>query len=154
MSNLVTKEIIEDGIRNAVTKIVVVLDSSDLDHVVVVDPADFTPTPWMFRIDTISFVVEDGLTCYVYWDATNPDLVVTLDGTHELKFRRFGGIADSAVAPTGKITLSTYGWSRGAILSATIVLEMVKLYAATDFGALLLENGGYLLQQSGGRILL
>lgn len=154
MSNLVTKEIIEDGIRNAVTKIVIVLDTSDLDHVVVVDPADYDPEPWKFVVDYVSFSVEPGLTSYLYWDATVPDLMLTLDGTHELKFKRFGGLPDSAVNATGKITLSTNGWTRGAVLAATIVLQMVKCYSSSPYGVLLLENGGELLQENLGAIVL
>ena len=129
MSNLITKEIIDDGARNAIVKVVVVLDSSDLSATDILDPADFVPVPSTFKIDRLQYAVESGITVQLWWDATSDVYIATLDGTSMIDARRFGGFPNnSGAGKTGKIQLSTQGYASGT-QAATVILECSKVFS-------------------------
>ena len=134
MANTLTTQIILDGPRNTVVKVVGVLDTSDLASTVIVDPAtlagiDNTGTlkAKKLKIVNVTHNVEDGLSVSMFWDATTPDRILDLVGRNELEFKRFAGLIDpTTVGSTGKITISTQGWAAAAVLSFSIVLELTK----------------------------
>jgi hypothetical protein len=126
MANSVTTQILVDGAVNAVVKIVGILDTSDVAPTAVVDPASFTPTPTQFRIDRVTYTVEEGLDVRLQWDATSPVYIIDYVKAGHQDFKKFGGLQNNAGAgKTGKILLSTEGWTAGTH-EFTIVLELVK----------------------------
>jgi len=134
MANTLTTQIILDGPRNTVVKVVGVLDTSDLTSTVIVDPATLTGMDntgtlkaKKLKIVNVTHNVEDGLSVAMFWDATTPDRILDLVGRNELEFKRFAGLIDpTTVGSTGKITISTQGWAAAAVLSFSIVLELTK----------------------------
>jgi hypothetical protein len=128
MANAVTTQIIVDGARNAVVKVVGILDSSDLSATTIVDPASFTPLPTKFRIDQVQYSVEEGLSVLLDWDATSDVYIDSFDGSGTAKYHRFGGLTNNAGAGvTGKIEASTEGWASTGTYHFTLVLQMTKM---------------------------
>ena len=125
MANSYTLQTLEDGPRNVVIKIDGILDTSDLGSTLVVDPSLLSDydingvKASQLRINRIVYDVEDLLDVQLrIWN---------LVGRGKVDAWRYGGINNNAGAgKTGKITMSTQGWSSGAVLSFTIILELVK----------------------------
>jgi hypothetical protein len=129
MANSLTTQIIEDGNRNSITKIVGVLDTSDVSATAVLTPADYSPVPTGFRIDTIWYSVEEGLSVRLLWDADTDVYIDTFDGSGQNDYhKRFGGlISNAGTGVTGKINLSTEGWASTGIYHFTLTLHTVKM---------------------------
>lgn len=132
MANSTTIQTLVDGPRNTILKLDGLLDTSDQGSTIIVDPATLSDyningvKATKLRINKINFDVEDGLDVELFWDASSPVRIGNFVGRGKVDAWRYGGIVNSATSPTGKITLQTQGWSTGAILSYTIVLELVK----------------------------
>lgn len=134
MANSVSTQILEDGPRNTIIKVAGVLDTSDLASTVIADPATLfgmdntgNVKAAKLKIKRIVHNIEDGLACNLLWDATTPVLIEALTGRGDMKLQDFGGLVNNAGAGvTGKINLTTQGWSAGAILSFSLVLELTK----------------------------
>jgi hypothetical protein len=134
MANTTNIQVILDGPRNCVVKVEGTLDTSDLASTVLVDPAllagmDNTGLvkAAKLRIQTLTFTVEDGLEVRLAWDATTPKRIETLTGRGKQCFKHFSGLPnDAGAGVNGKILISTQGWTASAVLSFTVVLEMVK----------------------------
>ena len=136
MANALTTQLIIDGPRNAVIKIVGVLDTSDLASTVFADPAVLTGidnTGFLkaatFRIVGLTYSIQDGLTVNLYWDATAPVIIDSLNGRGNIpiSMEAFGGLTNNAAAAgkTGRIMGSTLGWV--GVKSFTILLQLVKV---------------------------
>jgi hypothetical protein len=134
MANTTSVQILVDGPRNVVVKFEGVLDTSDLASTVVVDPATLSQIDTAYNksasrltIRKITYNIEDSLSINLFWDATTPVRIEELVGRGKMDHRNFGGLVNNAGAGvTGKITATTQGWAVAAILSFTIVIEMVK----------------------------
>jgi len=132
MANSTTTQITIDGPRNVVVKLQGLLDTSDVSSTVVLDPAllsniDNDLKASQLRINRIMYDVEDLLTVNLFWDATTPVAIWNLMGRGTIKTRDIGGIINnSGAGKTGKITMTTQGWSASAILSYSVILECVK----------------------------
>jgi hypothetical protein len=132
MANSTTIQTLVDGPRNTILKLDGLLDTSDQGSTIIVDPATLSDyningvKATKLRINKINFDVEDGLDVELFWDASSPVRIGNFVGRGKVDAWRYGGIVNNAASPTGKITLQTQGWSTGAILSYTIVLELVK----------------------------
>ena len=132
MANSTTIQTLVDGPRNTILKFDGLLDTSDQGSTIIVDPATLSDyningvKATKLRINKINFDVEDGLDVELFWDASSPVRIGNFVGRGKVDAWRYGGIVNNATSPTGKITLQTQGWSTGAILSYTIVLELVK----------------------------
>jgi len=134
MANDVTIQKIQDGPRNTTIKVQGKLDTSDLTQQTLVDPAtldgiDNTGTlkAQGLLIKRIIYNVEDLLSVSLLWDATTPVRIEDLEGRGYMGFGDFGGLTNNGGAGvTGKILISTQGWSSGAVLSFSLVIELVK----------------------------
>jgi hypothetical protein len=129
MANSLTSQTIEDGPRNTIFKYVGVLDTSDVSVTAIIDPANFVPIPTAFRIDTIWYNVEEGLSVRLYWDADADVYIDTFDGSSTADYhKRFGGLTNNAgTGVTGKINLSTEGWASTGVYHFTLVFHLVKM---------------------------
>jgi hypothetical protein len=134
MANSVNIQTILDGPRNVVVKVEGLLDTSDLGSTTLVDPAlltgmdnTLTVKAAKLRIMRMHYNVEDALEVRLVWDATTAVRVEALTGRGKMDFCDFGGLVNNAGAGvTGKLLLSTEGWSAGKLLSFTLVVELVK----------------------------
>jgi hypothetical protein len=131
MANVFTTQILEEGPRNAVIKLVAVLDTSNQSLVTAVDISTLNqggtgPTPTALRIDHIDYSISDQLGVQLLWDATTDVVAVALAGREDFSFKGFGGLTNNAGAgKTGNILVQTTGWASGT-QTYTIVLQLVK----------------------------
>jgi len=134
MANALTTQLILDGPRNCVVKIVGILDTSDVAPVVIVNPATLTGMDFTGLIKAagllltkITYKVEDGLEVRLAWEATTPVFIEDITGRGVQDYVAFGGLPNnSGAGRTGSIMLSTEGWASLSVKSFTLVLEMVK----------------------------
>jgi hypothetical protein len=100
--------------------------------VVIADPALVQPTPYWpctnFILDRVTYMIEPALEVRLDWEATaNQRLLNFLGSGHTPDYKRFGGLPNnSGAGKTGKLLLSTQGWTASAILSFTLTLELKK----------------------------
>lgn len=128
MANAVTTQIILDGPRNVVVKMVALLDTSDIAATNIVTLAGLAnPVPTQLRIDRIAYSVSQQLGVQLYWDATTDVIITNLfPGGDDLCFKGIGGLLNNAGSgKTGAIQVVTTGWASG-IQGFTLVLELVK----------------------------
>ena len=128
MANAVTTQLLQDGARNAVVKIVGLLDTSDLASTAAVALADidaaFVPTA--FRIKGIQYSISSQLTVQLLWDATTDVVAIALAGQDSLCFDHYGGLQNNAgTGITGTLNILTKGWASGA-QTFTLILELEK----------------------------
>lgn len=135
MANVLNTQIILDGPRNAVVQIEGIQSTSDLAYQQLINPAsgfvgmDNTGLvlPKDFIVRRVQYSIEDGLTVNLWWDATTPVLITSLNGRGTEKYERFGGKNNySGAGRTGQIGISTQGWLASQTLAYTVILEMVK----------------------------
>ena len=136
MANQVTTQILVDGDRNVVIKLDGFLDTSDLSSTVLLDPATLASvnTTAMnpqkavtLAIKKVIFDVEDALAVDLYWDATTPVPIWHFVGRGKIDAAHFGNLQNTKAAGyTGKILYDTQGWSSGAKLSFTLIVECIK----------------------------
>lgn len=133
MANSITTQVIVDGPRNVVLKIVGRLDTSNLASTTIADPAllagiDISGTvkAAKVRIKSLQYNVESPLSVVLSWDATAAVVAAELDGVGELEGGCYGGIPNnSGAGRTGKLLLTTLGWTSG-VASFTLIVELVK----------------------------
>lgn len=136
MANVVTTQIVNDGPRFTVLRIVGVLDTSDVAPTVIANPASLVGIDntgalkaATFRVMDVEYSIKDGLSVYLNWEATAPVQFAALSGRGHLPCGElYGGIPNNALpaGKTGSITLATNGWTAG-ILSFTLVIRLVKV---------------------------
>jgi hypothetical protein len=145
MANQITTQILVDSERNVVLKLDGFLDTSDVSSLTtLLDPATLASVnatglnsqkATSLAISKVIFDVEDALAVDLYWDATTPVPIWHFTGRGKIDARHFGnlqlkgsgGTANTAPAgATGKILYDTQGWSTGAKLSFTLMIECIK----------------------------
>jgi hypothetical protein len=144
MANQVTTQILIDNERNVVLKLDGYLDTSDVSSTTLLDPATLASVnasslnpqkASTLAISKVIFDVEDLLAVDLYWDATSPVPIWHFTGRGKIDARHFGnlqlkgagGTANTVPAgATGKILYDTQGWSAGAKLSFTLIVECIK----------------------------
>jgi len=127
MANALALQTLEDGPRNAVIKVTLVNDTSNTAATVIADPALLTPISNQLNVAEIQYNVQDGWYVTLFWQATTPKVMVTLAGRGSFPVgRNFGGFQnDSTTGKTGRITLTTTGYTSGTMV-ATLVLNVIK----------------------------
>lgn len=133
MANSVTTQVIEDGPRNYVLKVNMLLDTSDVAVTDLITPSglsalgDINGACSRVSIQRIVYDIEDTLTVNLYWDATADVPIARLVGRGEIDQTRFSGMPNNAGAGvTGKVQYDTQGWSAAAILAATFTIHATK----------------------------
>ncbi len=134
MANSTSIQILQDGPRNVIIKFEGVLDTSDLASTVVVDPATLSlmdaannRLASKLAIKKITYNVEDTLSVNLFWDATTPVRIEEIVGRGKMDFIRSQPLQNNGGAGvTGKITATTQGWVASAIVSFSLILELIK----------------------------
>ena len=134
MANIADIQILTDGPRHTVVKLSGILDTADIAVTDLLDPAlrsDMGPFAGMkasqYRIDKITYEIEDTLAVNLFWDATADVLIASLVGRGEIDAYPYGGLQNnSGAGKTGKIQYSTAGWAVSGVLSFTLILECSK----------------------------
>lgn len=103
-------------------------------NIVVVDPAVLSQIDTARNINAsklaikkITYNVEDTLSVNLYWDATTPVRIEEIVGRGKMDFYKGQPLQNNAGAGvTGRILAATQGWATSAILSFSLIIEMVK----------------------------
>ena len=131
MANTFTTQILQEGPRNVVMKLVGTLDASDQSSTLAVDVSALNqggigPSPTAVRIDHIDYSISDQIKVELLWDATTDVIALALAGREDMSFKSFGGLTNNAGAgKTGDINILTTGYASGT-QTYTIILHMVK----------------------------
>ena len=136
MANVTSVQTLIDSERNVVIKLDGFLDTSDVTSTTLLDPATLVSVnatgmnpqkASTLAIKKVIFDVEDGLAVDLYWDATSPVPIWHFVGRGKIDAAHFGNIQNTkASGYTGKILYDTQGWSTGAKLSFTLIVECIK----------------------------
>ena len=100
--------------------------------IVIADPNQVSAPPYSkcsgFILDRATYMIEQLLEVRLDWEATvNQRLLNFVGSGHTPDYKRFGGMPNNAGAgKTGKVLLSTQGWSASGLLSFTMTLEFTK----------------------------
>lgn len=136
MANSLDVKVIEDGRRNAIVKIVGVVDTNDI----VLNPAislssfsnnDVGLSLVGFKVVEADYSGTPGLLVSLDWNATAPQNIFAFSTNAEINGRRHGGVKPDTTANgyDGNINLKTQGFSPGSLYGFTIMLRMVKMYS-------------------------
>lgn len=137
MSNVIEKQTLEEGFRNAVVKISGVLDSGDENRTEIIALRDFTNNEQRqkligLRVDQVNYSLGQVLDVALYWQSDTPQQIVPLSKSGKMPFADDGGLLPDMTRSgyTGGINLVATGWAtgQGAKQNFTILLRLVKLY--------------------------
>jgi len=138
MANSVQTQILEDGDRNVVVKLVGILDTSNVSLTTLLDPATLTSVNTSglnsqkaetLAIKKVTFDIEDGLAVNLYWDATTDVPIWRFTGRAMANAEFVGFLQNNAGAgKTGKILYDTDGYSSG-VLSFSLLIECIKQWS-------------------------
>ena len=136
MANINSVQILEDGDRNVLVKVIGKLDTSDLALTTLVDPATLASVNASglnsqkantLAIESVVFDIEDGLVVNLYWDADTDVPIWYFSGRDKMNMEFTGFLQNNAgTGKTGKILYSTNGYSVGKVLSYSLVLSLIK----------------------------
>jgi len=135
LANIVEKQIIEEGPRNAVVKLTGVLTVADENKTSIISFADFINNDKGalkgFRVDTILYSIGQRLTILLSWNSQIPQQIVTLVRSGKIDATDKGGILPEFTRSgyDGSINLVTKGFPPGgAPQNFMLLLRLVKLY--------------------------
>lgn len=134
MANSVTTQILLDGPKNVNIKIEGVLDTSNVAYTALINPATLQGMDWTgaikaqhLKIMRISYSIQDVLGVILWWDATTPVRIESLEGRGDMKFRHVGGLVNNSAGGgtyPGGIGISTELWA--ALCAFSVIIECVK----------------------------
>ena len=125
MADAVTVQTLLDGPRNVIIKLTNLSDGTGEAAVLKADPATFFPVPARFSLNRVEYAL-DGMMATLLWEGSANKNIVHLSGTGFLDWTSTGGLPNNALAPTGKILLTTT--SAGNNDSYVITLFLKKKY--------------------------
>lgn len=138
MANVTSIQILEDGDRNVVAKLVGILDTSDVSKTTLLDPATLTSVnasglnsqkATTLAIKKVTFDIEDGLAVNLYWDADVDVPIWRFTGRAMANAEFVGYLQNNAgTGKTGKIMYDTDGYT-SAPVSFSLLIECVKQWS-------------------------
>lgn len=136
MANVVERQILEEGPRNAVVKLAGILDTGDYVGAPALRLSDFltndVPNTVLvgLRLDECQWSISNGLLLNVFWNSANPQLILALAGWDEICVRDAGGLQPDQNRPAydGAINVISANWPPGTVANFTLVMKFVKLY--------------------------
>ena len=138
--NILERQILEEGPRNAVVKLTGILDSSDISESPAISVSDFKNNETFpvgkligLRVDHLAYSIGDGIEIQLSWNGTFPQQMMPVAGRGKIDVTSDGGFVPDMTKPgyDGSINLITTGWNPSAAAqNFTILLRLVKLYGA------------------------
>jgi hypothetical protein len=135
MANVTSIQILEDGDRNVIAKLIGRLDTSNVSLTTLLDPATLASVNTSglnpqkastLAIETVTFDIEDGLVVGLYWDADTDVPAWYFSGRDKMNVEFTAFLQNNAGAgKTGKILYDTSGWTTGT-KSFSMVIQCVK----------------------------
>lgn len=137
--NVLERQIVEEGPRNAVVKLTGILDTSDINESPAISVSDFTNNETFpvgklvgFRVDHLAYSIGDGIEVQLAWNSANPQQMLPIAGRGKIDVMCDGGFVPDNTRPgyDGSINLTTTGWNPSApAQNFTVFLRLVKLYS-------------------------
>jgi len=138
MANSVQTQILEDGDRNVVVKLIGILDTSNVSLATLLDPATLASVNTSglnsqkaatLAIKKVTFDIEDGLAVNLYWDATTDVPIWRFTGRSKVNADFVGFLQNNAGSGvTGKILYDTDGYTSG-LASFSLLIECIKQWS-------------------------
>lgn len=121
-----------EGPRNVNAQFEGFIEGRDLEPMVLLDPTNMMPDgtlkPTQLRIDRVEYMIADGITVRLLWDAPEPKRILDLRGRGRIDRRDVSGINNDAEGKTGKIIAVTLGYTEGR-KDFTVELDCVKQFS-------------------------
>jgi hypothetical protein len=130
--NVVTVQVLADGPLHYIVKASGTLTSANVASFPIVNVATIGLMgagllTSKVRIDRIVGDADQGLDVILQWDATQPSLIYAFSGHGHDEYERIGGLPNpNAAGTTGNVLLSTNGWTAGAQLNFSVIIECLK----------------------------
>ena len=138
MANVTSIQILEDGDRNVVVKLIGKLDTSNVSLTTLLDPATLAAVnassmnpqqATSLAIETVTFDIQDGLVVALYWDADTDVPIWYFSGRDKMNMEFTNFLQNNAgTGKTGKILYDTSGWTSG-VLTYSLVVQCVKQWS-------------------------
>ncbi len=137
MANTLSKQVIEEGYRNAVVKLSGVLDTADVSpgqlSVLLTDFSNNDDRAGVLtglRVDAVIFSLGVNLDGVLAWRANTPQPIMAISKTGKIDVSCDGGLIPDLTASgrDGGIDFSTAGYAAGTTQVFTATLRLVKLY--------------------------
>jgi len=138
MANVTSIQILEDGDRNVIAKLIGRLDTSNVSITTLLDPATLASVNTSglnpqkastLAIETVTFDIEDGLVVGLYWDVDTDVPAWYFSGRDKMNVEFTAFLQNNAGAgKTGKILYDTSGWTTGT-KSFSMVIQCVKQWS-------------------------
>lgn len=137
MANVLEKQILEEGFRNAVVKLTGVLTTNDISEAPAIALADFKNNEQRLvlkglRVDHITFSLGVNIDVLLAWNSQIPQQIVPLSRSGKIDVTDDGGFVPDMTRSgyDGSINLNTSGFPPGgAPQNFTILLRLIKLYS-------------------------
>lgn len=123
MANITSIQILEDGDRNVVAKLIGKLDTANATLATLLDPATLASVnasglnsqkAVSLAIETVTFDIEDGIVLRLWWDATADEPIWYFSGRDKMNMEFTTFLQNNAGAgKTGKILYDTDGYTSG-----------------------------------------
>jgi hypothetical protein len=138
MANVLSIQILEDGDRNVIAKLVGKLDTSNAALATLLDPATLasvnasTMNPQKatsLAIESVVFDIQDGCIVGLYWDADVDVPIWYFSGRDKMNMEFTGFLQNNAgTGKTGKILYDTAGYTTGTQYF-TMVIQCIKQWS-------------------------
>lgn len=135
MSNVLDKQIVEEGPRNAVVKLTGVLDTSDATIVRAIQLSDFSNNDTLvnlvgLRVDAIIYSISGGMEGRLEWNGNTPQVISPVARSGKIDVTGDGGFLPNQLASgyDGSINFRTSGYLAGSTQTYSVTLRLVKLY--------------------------
>lgn len=137
MANLLDVKVVHDGRRNAVVKIVGIVDTANIVQTPAISLSQFLSNDTGnvtfngLRLVEADYVITTPLSVVLEWNGNTKQQMCALSGSGDLYGRRHGGYPPDRKASgyDGNINLTTRGFVPGNAYAFTIVLRMTKMYS-------------------------
>ena len=136
MANILEKQILEEGPRNAVVKLTGTLTTSDVSEVPAIRLTDFinndaqAGTLVGLRVDAVMYSMGMGINILLSWNSSLPQQIMPLAGRGKIDVTSDGGMIPDQLRSgyDGSINLYSTGFVPGSVQNFTMLLRLVKLY--------------------------
>lgn len=138
MANVVEKQIVEEGPRNAIVKVSGVIDTSDVNLVSFIAPGNFTNNDSRlrltgFRVDEVVYSIGQVIDMQLAWNGGTPQQILMLSRSGKFDLWADGGLVPDTTRAgyDGSINIKSVGYPAGTVQEFTLLLRLVKLYSVS-----------------------
>ena len=135
MANLIERQIVQEGPRNAIVKVAMVLDTIDVNLVSFIKPSDFSNndvrmTLTGFRVDEVIYSLGQVIDVALSWNGSVPQLILPLARSGKVDAWADGGFVPDKTRDgyDGSINIKTTGYPAGTVQNLSLLIRLIKLY--------------------------